>query len=133
MRPKSFFPCRAPLGNDSWLAGTPSDNDVARTGMFQINQCVQVPAGASGSSAISASVRAWPGTSLQLKAGEMFSPAQVYLRGISPPFGNALDFTANATSQTSLSRSIHPHALLRHNHAAPQGRPQSSQKRTAAN
>src|SRR5579862_472154 len=101
MRPKSFFPCRAPLGSDSWPGATPSDNDVALTGMFHMTQCVQMPAGASGSSAISASARGSGGTSLQLNAGETFSPAHVYLRGISLPLENALDFIANDIAQIS--------------------------------
>jgi len=75
-------------------AGTPSGNAVRWAGMFQINQCVQVPLGASGSSTISASESAAGETPFQLSAGDKSAPSHVCRFGISPPFANAVAFIA---------------------------------------
>src|SRR6266700_28954 len=105
MRLKSLRPWRAPLSSDS-LAGTASGSDVECVGMFQRIQCVQVPTGASGSSAMSASERALAGMSVQFSAGERFSPLQVYLRGISPPLGKAVLFSAKDMVRVSFQFSM---------------------------
>jgi hypothetical protein len=62
--------------------------------MFQINQCVHVPLGASGSSTISANECTAGETPLQLSAGDKSAPLHVCLFEISPPFANAVVFSA---------------------------------------
>src|SRR5215469_8031509 len=105
MRPKSFLPWRAPLVRDSWLVSTASGKNVSRAGMFQRIQCVHVPTGASGSSAIRAKERVCAGASPQLNAGETFSPLHVNLRGISPPLEKAVLLSAKDMGIFSISKS----------------------------
>jgi hypothetical protein len=61
--------------------------------MFQINQCVHVPLGASGSSTINANECAAGETPFQLSAGDKSAPVHVYFLGISLPFANAVAFS----------------------------------------
>jgi hypothetical protein len=60
--------------------------------MFQINQCVHVPLGASGSSTINTNECAAGETPFQLSAGDKSAPVHVYFLGISLPFANAVAF-----------------------------------------
>lgn len=57
--------------------------------MLYIIQWSHVPAGASGSSIISANVFVPSGVSVILSSGLMFSPSQVYFSGIFSPCLNA--------------------------------------------
>jgi hypothetical protein len=61
--------------------------------MFQINQCVHVPLGASGSSTINTNECAAGETPFQLSAGDKSAPVHVYFLGISLPFANAVAFS----------------------------------------
>lgn len=61
--------------------------------MFQINQCVHVPLGASGSSTISANECAAGETPSQISAGDKSAPQHVYFLGISLPFANTVAFS----------------------------------------
>src|SRR5215469_10879836 len=93
MRLKSFLPWRVPSWRVSVLA-TPSGS-VVPGGMFHMIQCVQVPTGASGSSAISASDWVRGGAPAQLNSGERSGPSHVYFLEIVPPLGNAVALIVN--------------------------------------
>lgn len=80
------LPCAA---FNSFSAGTPSGRLAGCGGTFQITQCVHVPIGASGSSAITAMDLVPAGVLLQDSAGETSAPEHVNRAGISLPFGNA--------------------------------------------
>ncbi len=56
--------------------------------MFHISQCVHVPAGASGSSAISANAFVDDGASVHRSRGETSCPSHVKVFGIVPTAGN---------------------------------------------
>ena len=58
-------------------------------------QCVHVPAGASGSSAMNANDLVPAGASFQFKPGETSAPSQVYFFGTSLPSENAVVFSSN--------------------------------------
>src|SRR5690348_5268307 len=79
--PKSFVPCRAPLSSDS-LFGTPSGRFCVSAGKLNSTQCTHVPAGASGSSAINATLFVPAGGLLQCSSGERSSASHVYCLGI---------------------------------------------------
>ncbi len=102
MRRKSLLPWRAPLSSDSIL-GWSSGSSVALAGMFQSSQCVQVPPGASGSSAMRASDWVRSGAPCQAKAGDRSAPSQVWRRGISAPLGNAVEITANDVAESAIT------------------------------
>src|ERR1039458_7972099 len=91
MRLKLLPPGGAPLSS-RFVLGVAAGRSVALAGMFQMSQCVHVPMGASGSSTIRARDCVPAGASSQLSAGERSAPSQVYFFGITPPFGNAVDF-----------------------------------------
>jgi hypothetical protein len=57
--------------------------------MFQMTQWTHVPAGASGSSTMSAKLWVCGGWSIQVSNGETSGPWQLLALGISPPEGNA--------------------------------------------
>src|SRR6266498_1525751 len=61
----------------------------ASVGMLYKTQCTHVPAGASGSSTISANDPVPAGGSFHVRAGEMFLPVQVYFAGMDCPLANA--------------------------------------------
>ena len=50
-----------------------------------MTQCIHVPIGASGSSAMSARLLVFAGTDSQSSGGEMSGPSQVYFFGIISP------------------------------------------------
>ena len=79
---------------EEWTLGVSSGSSVALAGMFQRSQWVQVPPGASGSSAISVSDCVREGAPSQVSSGERSAPSQVYLVGMTPPLGNEVDFKA---------------------------------------
>src|SRR5690349_14843861 len=58
-------------------------------GMLYKTQWTHVPAGASGSSTISAKELVPAGGSFQARAGEIFFPMQEYFAGMDCPFANA--------------------------------------------
>jgi hypothetical protein len=58
-------------------------------GMLYKTQCTHVPAGASGSSTISAKDFVLAGGSSQARAGEIFFPMHEYFAGMDCPFANA--------------------------------------------
>jgi hypothetical protein len=64
-------------------------------GIFQMSQCVHVPTGASGSSAINANDWTPAGTPDHDKSGEVSAPSQVWPLGIAPPGVNAVVVTAS--------------------------------------
>jgi hypothetical protein len=80
---------------------------VWRTVSLPVVKCTQVifraaGSGASGSSTISTRLLAFGGTPVQASGGDTSCPSQVYLAGISPPWGKAvevslrvLDFSGN--------------------------------------
>src|ERR1035437_8682492 len=57
--------------------GTPLGNPVLCAGIFQMSQCVHVPTGASGSSAINANDWTPAGAPNHDKSGEASAPSQV--------------------------------------------------------
>ena len=57
-------------------------------GRSYATQCVQVPEGASGSSAMRAKLSVLAGGSPHCNAGEMSEPSQVNFLGIAPPLEN---------------------------------------------
>ena len=57
-------------------------------------QCVHVPTGASGSSAMRANDCVPAGASFHCNAGETSAPSQLYFLGIAPPSANAVVFSA---------------------------------------
>src|SRR5271166_2903794 len=71
------------------LLGAFSSSRCALDGMFHMTQCTQVPTGASGSSTIKAKLVVWVGCPLQLRAGEISVPWQVYWLGMAAPEANA--------------------------------------------
>src|SRR6266542_2919277 len=93
MRLKSFFPCRVPSLRLSTLA-TPSGS-AASGGIFHAIQCVHVPTGASGSSAIRASDLVPAGAPAHVSPSERSDPSQVYFLGIVPPSENPVVLTEN--------------------------------------
>src|SRR5271166_2616934 len=78
----------APLSRRA-LLGAFSGSRSAFAGIFQITQCTQVPAGASGSSMMRANEAAFEGWSLQVRAGEMSVAWQVNCLGMAAPEANA--------------------------------------------
>ncbi len=78
-----------------------------RTGTYN-TQCTHVPAGASGSSTISANDPVPAGGSFHVRAGEMFLPVQVYFAGMDCPLANAsllisIDIAASVASFVDIS------------------------------
>src|SRR4029079_12751297 len=71
------------------MVGTPVPNSHASAGRFQINQCTQVPLGASGSSAMRAKLRVLTGTPVQASGGDWLFPSQVKTCAIGAPSANA--------------------------------------------
>src|SRR2546428_153095 len=69
--------------------GTFSSSAPMLAGRFHRTQWTQVPAGASGSSAIRAKLFVPATAPDQERGGETSCPSQVYLAGIGPPWGNA--------------------------------------------
>src|ERR1051325_655351 len=83
MLPEEFLPTDMPLM--SVLSGR-----LCRfAGMLYKTQCTHVPAGASGSSTISARDLVPAGGSFQARAGEIFFPTHEYFAGIDCPVANA--------------------------------------------
>src|ERR1043166_1035313 len=66
-------------------------------GKLYKTQCAHVPPGASGSSAMIASVFADFGTSVHSNGGETFTPSQVYWRGMRWPSLKAALVIANVS------------------------------------
>src|SRR5512147_392620 len=91
MRRKSFLPCRVPSGRVSVFC-TFSGNEWSG-GMFHAIQWIQVPTGASGSSAINARAFVPAGALDQSNAGLTSAPSQVYFFGIVAPSVKTEDFT----------------------------------------
>ena len=89
MRLKSLRPWRVPSASVS-VFGTPSGSLATLGGMFHAIQCVHVPAGASGSSAIRANDCAPAGALDHVNSGEASLPSHVNFFGIVPPSENAL-------------------------------------------
>src|SRR5688500_16938056 len=90
--PPSWRPSRAPAGSPEPLA--PSMSVLADAGMLYTTQCTQTRvgaagSGASGSSTMSARLRAPCGTPLHASGGEMSGPSQVKRDGIAPSATNA--------------------------------------------
>src|SRR5438876_595278 len=67
------------------LFSTFSASCMVAAGRSNSTQCTQVPAGASGSSAISAKVTVPGGAPLQPSGGDTSAPSHVYLLGIVAP------------------------------------------------
>src|SRR5215472_4243265 len=89
--PKSLRPCRAPFASCSCFA-TPSASSRVSAGRSNSTQCTHVPAGASGSSIISAKLCVFAGGSVQLSFGETSGPSHANFFGIiSPAENDALD------------------------------------------
>src|SRR6266498_1976226 len=77
-------------------------------GMLYSTQWTHVPAGASGSSTMSANDPAPVGGSFHVRAGEMFLPVQVYFAGMDCPLANAsllisIDIAASVASFVDIS------------------------------
>src|ERR1019366_7959113 len=87
-------PCRVPSPNWSCFA-TASGSSCALAGRFHSTQCPQVPAGASGSSMISAKLTVRAGASLHSSAGEKSASSQVCFFGITAPGANAELFSTS--------------------------------------
>src|SRR5438045_7936457 len=85
-RRKSLRPCRAPANPaGASLFSTFSRSSVVADRRSYSTQCTQVPAGASGSSAISAKAAVLGGAPLQRSGGDTSEPSHVYLPGIAAP------------------------------------------------
>src|SRR2546427_4798671 len=111
-RRKSVRPCRAPPRDaGASRLSTFSASCVVAAGRSYSTQCTQVPAGASGSSAISAKVTVPGGAPLQLSDGDTSAPSHVYLPGMVAPSLKAGLESENAIpehkSQTR-GRELHP-------------------------
>src|SRR2546430_13582989 len=111
-RRKSVRPCRAPPRDaGASLLSTFSASCVVAAGRSYSTQCTQVPAGASGSSAISATVTVPGGAPLQPSGGDTSAPSHVYLLGMVAPSLKAGLESENAIpehkSQTR-GRELHP-------------------------
>src|SRR6184192_4917305 len=112
VRRKSLRPCSAPLNpaGASLFATFSGSCDVA-AGRSYRTQCTQVPAGASGSSAMSANAAVPGGAPLQLSGGDTSAPSHVYLPGMAAPSLKAALESENAIpehkSQTR-GRELHP-------------------------
>src|ERR1019366_5483009 len=92
---KLLRPCRIPSTNWSCLA-TASGSPCALAVRFHNTQCTQVPAGASGSSMISAKLTVRAGDPLHSSAGETSAASQLCFFGISAPGANAVLLSASA-------------------------------------
>src|SRR5262249_536067 len=91
---KLFVPCTKAFAS-ALSPAAPSAISVTTGGMPKTTQCTQVPAGASGSSQISARLLVPLGGWLHFKGGETFLPSPVYCFGIGCPLRNAGLVTSN--------------------------------------
>src|ERR1035441_1144814 len=105
MRRKSFLPWRVPLPRVSTFS-TPFGNPEFCAGIFQMSQCVHVPTGASGSSAINANDWTPAGAPDHDKSGEVSAPSQVQPLGITLPGENAVVVTASDIEVVPVVRTV---------------------------
>src|SRR5437868_13724158 len=82
------MPWAPPPGSAACL-GTASGSWRKVAGRSYATQCVQVPEGASGSSALRAKLSVLAGGSPHCNAGDLSEPSQVHFLGIAPPLENA--------------------------------------------
>src|SRR2546430_14610604 len=73
-----------------------SGSSAVAAGRLYSTQCTHVPAGASGSSAISAKLTVPAGAPLQASGGETSAPSHVYLEGTADPSVKAVLVSENA-------------------------------------
>src|ERR1019366_1490717 len=95
---KLLRPCRVPSSNWSCLA-TASGSPCALAGRFHNTQCTHVPAGASGSSMISAKLTVPAGVPLHSSCGETSAASQECFFGITAPSANAVLLSTSAIDE----------------------------------
>src|SRR6266702_1060502 len=94
-----------PSSGGASVLATFSGSRAADPGRLYSTQCTQVPAGASGSSAMRAKAAVPAGAPLQASDGETSTPSQVCFTGIAVPCRNAVLVSENAM-RSSPSRTV---------------------------
>src|SRR6266568_558976 len=111
-----------PSSGGASVLATFSGSRAADPGRLYSTQCTQVPAGASGSSAMRAKAAVPAGAPLQASDGETSTPSQVCFTGIAVPCRNAVLVSENAM-RSSPSRTVAAVTFSAMNSSIPRTRP----------